>query len=272
MFHVVGSRVGRRAGGARGVLRRARRGRAGAGLAHREQRAPRALVRRVRAGRRAVEPVADLRLVAVQRLGVGNHRRATLGGLAMVGGVLRYVLPVSARHGGDGRHPAGDGAPHRAAARPAAGCPVDRGALCQQHLRRGARRAGHRVLADSRRRARAQRGGLHRPQSAVRRDGAGRLPESSSPRLWQGLPLPPAYGRGGRISRGWRRFRVVAPRVHGPAGHRVRSRRRSRPQSGHGRYRLHVRAAARGLSGGQRRWGSRISALAGRPPRSGGLG
>ena len=96
--------------------------------------------------------LAALRDVAVQRLACCGDRRRAVAGVAMVGGVLRHVLAVPAGHRRDGRHAAGDGAHHRAAAQRR---PVHRGALRQQHVRRGARRARRRVLVDSRGRARA---------------------------------------------------------------------------------------------------------------------
>ena len=62
---------------------------------------------------------------------------------------------------------------------------VHRGALRQQHVRRGARRARRRVLAGPRARPGAHRGRLRRAQPALRRDRAGRVsrrPRQTAPR------------------------------------------------------------------------------------------
>src|SRR5262249_30409231 len=95
---VAGPRGGGGAGGGGGVLRRAGGGRVHRRRARGAERAPRTVVRRLRAGRGAVERAADRHPPLVERLGAAPDRRATGAGVAVGGGLPGDLPPVPARH------------------------------------------------------------------------------------------------------------------------------------------------------------------------------
>ena len=174
----------------------------------------------------------------------------------MDGGVFWHLHPAAAGHRSDGRHPAGDGAGHGAAA--AAGA-VDRGAVRRQHRRRRARCAGQRLLAGARAGPGAHGGPVRGAQPAVRRRGA--VGVFAAGRHCGGCRRT-GYRQRGATACASPSQRAGQAGRHRPARHRLRGGGGAGAQPGDRGHGLHLCAAAGGLSGGQRAGRGGLPALA----------
>ena len=245
---VAGSRVRRRAGGGGGVLRRARGGRVRARRAHRTAaRAPRAGTPGASSTIALWSLLLMLRDAGLQRGGAAadgrRSRRRRWQWFVAFGGTFVLFLPATAAMGATlpamerivaARLPASEG---------------DDGSIAGA-VRRATRSAP--CSACSRRRSGCSRAWasraprrLRRAEPDVRRGRAARV---SGARREPAPPPPRSASVGRAARRGW-----SPPRVHRPPGDRLRGAGRARPQPGDRGHRLHLRDAARGVSGGQRR-------------------